>query len=101
MKKEIQSIYVLKAICALLVVGIHVPSMLTNPLSPITRMAVPCFFMISGYFIVSNKENWLDDKLLKSHRFEKQVRLWCDRLGIYQVMKRLFKALHGNKEIKR
>lgn len=35
------------------------------------------------------------------HRFEKQVRLWCDRLGIYQVMKRLFKALHGNKEIKR
>lgn len=35
------------------------------------------------------------------HLLEKQIRLWCNRLGIYQTMKRLFKALYGGKEIKR
>lgn len=35
------------------------------------------------------------------HRLEKQARLWSNRLGIYKWMKKLFKAINGNKEIKR
>lgn len=35
------------------------------------------------------------------HRVEKLVRLGCNKLGIYAIMKRVFKAIHGNKEIKR
>lgn len=35
------------------------------------------------------------------HRVEKQVRLWSNRLGIYKQMKKLFKILNGNREIKR
>lgn len=35
------------------------------------------------------------------HRIEKQVRLWSARLGIYKYMKRLFKTLNGQREIKR
>lgn len=35
------------------------------------------------------------------HRVEKLVRLGCNKLGIYAIMKRVFKAINGNKEIKR
>lgn len=35
------------------------------------------------------------------HRIEKLVRLGCNKLGIYAIMKRVFKAINGNKEIKR
>lgn len=35
------------------------------------------------------------------HRLEKQARLWSNRLGIYKVMKKIFKKLHGKGEIKR
>lgn len=45
------SIDVLKFICALLVVLLHTKWMYQNELLPITRCAVPCFFMISGYLL--------------------------------------------------
>lgn len=35
------------------------------------------------------------------HRLEKQARLWSNRLGIYAIMKKMFKILHGKGEIKR
>ena len=48
------SLDVLKCICALLVVFLHIPSELTYYYMPLTRIAVPVFFMISGYCIVGN-----------------------------------------------
>lgn len=35
------------------------------------------------------------------HRIEKQARLWSNRLGVYKFAKKLFKRIHGNKEVKR
>lgn len=35
------------------------------------------------------------------HRLEKQARLWSNRLGIYKIMKKAFKMVHGNGEVKR
>lgn len=35
------------------------------------------------------------------HHLEKQVRLWTVRLGLYNQMKKLFKMINGNREIKR
>ena len=35
------------------------------------------------------------------HRLEKQARLWSNRLGIYKIMKKIFRTLNGNREIKR
>lgn len=35
------------------------------------------------------------------HQLEKQARLWSNRLGIYTMMKKIFKKIHGNREIKR
>lgn len=35
------------------------------------------------------------------HRLEKQARLWSNRLGIYKIMKKAFKMVHGKGEVKR
>ncbi len=35
------------------------------------------------------------------HRLEKQARLWSNRLGIYKIMKKAFKMVHGKGEMKR
>lgn len=50
--KRNESMDILKAICALLIVCIHIQ--VPNPLNlfvlPVTRIAVPIFFMITGYY---------------------------------------------------
>lgn len=46
---EISSFYVLKAICAFFVICCHVPTWLAG--NPIIDLAVPIFFMITGYFL--------------------------------------------------
>ena len=57
---SIASLYVLKAICAFLVVVIHFPMKYGYYFYPIVRIAVPCFFMISGYFLYNdNREKML------------------------------------------
>lgn len=55
-KKEIPLLYVLKAVCALLIVFIHLPSAtgVNIILQPLMRIGVPIFFMISGYFLVTS-----------------------------------------------
>lgn len=50
-QSEISSLYTLKALCALFVVMIHVPFLGKEYVLPLTKCAVPCFFMISGYFL--------------------------------------------------
>ena len=42
---------ILKAICAMLVVLLHVETPLAHYYQPLMRCAVPCFFMISGYML--------------------------------------------------
>lgn len=50
-RKEIPSLYVLKALCALFVVMIHTDFVGKAYLSPVIRIAVPCFYILSGYFL--------------------------------------------------
>lgn len=49
--REIQGLQILKFFCALMVVEIHFHSALHTMLNPLDRIAVPVFFMISGYFL--------------------------------------------------
>lgn len=35
------------------------------------------------------------------HRLEKQARLWSNHLGLYKIAKKIFKLIHGQREIKR
>lgn len=55
-KRSISSLYVLKAICAFFVVVIHFPMKYGYYLYPIVRIAVPCFFMISGFFLYNDDQ---------------------------------------------
>ena len=48
----------LKLVCALLVVCIHCHYPYKRELLPITDVAVPLFFCISGYFLYGAKRNW-------------------------------------------
>lgn len=52
---EIISLNALKFICALMVTAIHIPFFISDYISPIYSIAVPIFFMISGYFLVNSK----------------------------------------------
>ncbi len=61
-KKELSSLYCLKALCAMMVVIIHLGIYEKESIMFILRSAVPCFFAISGYFFYS------DDKEKEVHR---------------------------------
>lgn len=52
-RQDIPSLYVLKALCALFVVLIHVPTEahLQSLLSPMLYCAVPVFYIITGFFL--------------------------------------------------
>ena len=52
--RQISSIHTLKIICAFAVVLIHSHMVFKSYFMPLCRMAVPLFFIISGYFIVDN-----------------------------------------------
>lgn len=67
-KDGVSSLYVLKALCALFVVMLHAPFWGAEVLSPVIRCAVPCFFLISGYFLYSEDLGKVRGKLWKSLR---------------------------------
>lgn len=51
LRRELPSVYVLKAICAFFVVLIHIPFLWSQYLQPLIVTAVPCFYLISGFFL--------------------------------------------------
>lgn len=53
------SLDILKFLCAVLVVLLHIKTPWSEYILPITRVAVPCFFIISGYFIYEEDERVL------------------------------------------
>lgn len=67
---------ILRFICAFMIVVIHCGGQDTNIIRPITRCAVPTFFMISGYFLFSNKPEKINDKIKKHISTTIQILLW-------------------------
>lgn len=64
-KTQIDSLYALIAICAFFVVAIHTPFFGKPYIGEILGVAVPCFFMISGYFLYSGNKDKERDKAKK------------------------------------
>lgn len=69
----------------------------------------PQFHPIRNSFFSSiNDDSFSTEEVFKKyfpitirHRLEKQARLWSDKLGIYQIMKRGLKIIIGNRDISR
>lgn len=55
-------------LCAFLVVVIHVPIYGKGILMPFTRIAVPFFYMVTGYYIYTSNEDKLKGRLLMSSK---------------------------------
>lgn len=66
--KPIYSLFNLKCICAFLVVLLHTNMIGKGFLMPIAAMAVPLFFMISGFFLLND-----DNRIITSNKLKKQL----------------------------
>lgn len=79
------SLYILKAVCAFLIVFIHLPGLWYEAvvLQPLLRVGVPVFLMISGYFIAS-KNNKIDITRV-SRQLKKVVLLNISVYAVYIV----------------
>lgn len=79
---EISSLYILKAICAFFVVACHAP----NAGMPVffRDLGVPCFFMITGYFLYSPDLSKVISRSSKATR--KSLLLLCLLTPIYYIV---------------
>lgn len=65
--REVSSLYVLKALCAMGVVALHAPSgWATNAVQLIASVSVPIFYMITGYFLYNADVDKLSERLVGS-----------------------------------
>jgi len=69
----------LKAICAFIVILIHVKTPYHDFFSPITYWAVPCFFMISGFCLYGDKDI-LSKRLNRAIKRTSHILLWSSVL---------------------
>ncbi len=86
----ISSLYVLKAICAFLVVVIHFPMKYGYYFFPIVRIAVPCFFMISGYFLYNDNREKMLSNLKRAFCKTLQVTIWA---YVFYLLVAIFKSV--------
>lgn len=80
---EIPGIMLLKFLCALLVVQIHVGSCVHEQLMPLARLAVPLFFMITGYFLLDAEGKLQKHRIKRS--FVKILRITIVAYVVYSV----------------
>lgn len=69
-KVDIPSLYALKALCALFVVAIHIPVYGKDYIAPILIVAVPCFYLISGYFLYTGNK---DAEICRAMKWVKKI----------------------------
>lgn len=69
MNNRNHSIDILKFICSILVVFIHTGWRYRNEFLPVTRCAVPCFFIISGYLLFDKEKQTIKPERLKRNIF--------------------------------
>lgn len=88
--KTYDGIYALKAICAFFVVIYHVPFWKNSQLIPISNIAVPVFYMISGFFLFTGDAK---NEISKAKKWIKKVIIWTVALNIlYFIFVRQFKT---------
>lgn len=93
-KPAYPSIFALKAICAAMVVLIHMPSPGKEYVYPLLRIAVPVFFIISGYFTYSDSYHQTKDRIFRN--LGKIIRITLFANCIYLVFTILTTILRGS-----
>ena len=78
--KRLYNIDSLKFLCAVLVIFLHVYTPYQEYILPLTRCAVPCFFIISGYLIFTEDKAKLEGHLKKSMSKMLQILVWSTLL---------------------
>lgn len=86
--RRLHNIDSLKFLCAVLVIFLHVYTPYQEYILPLTRCAVPCFLIISGYLIFTNDSLKLEAHLKKSIKKMIQILVWSTLL--FAVVKFLF-----------
>lgn len=86
--KRLHSIDSLKFLCAVLVIFLHVHTPYQEYILPLTRCAVPCFLIISGYLIYSDDRMKLEGHLKKGICRMFQILVWSTLL--FAAVKFLF-----------
>lgn len=75
MKSTVSSLYVLKAICAYLVISLHAPiGAFSEIITTLAQISVPIFFMVTGYFLYVQEQEQLKKRLESS--IKKVAILW-------------------------
>ncbi len=82
-EREIPGLQILKFFCAIFVILIHTPSYGKELVMPLTRIAVPIFFMITGYFVLEPSGEIPTPRLRKT--LFKTVRLFLIAVAVYIV----------------
>lgn len=76
------SIDILKFICATLVIFLHITCSYQDMVLPLTRCAVPCFFMISGYLLY--KDGGIGTERIKRNLIHvAKITLWATILFVF------------------
>lgn len=93
MKDRNYSIDILKFVCAVLVVILHTGFNFHDEILPITRCAVPCFFMISGFLLYSDNKGIGNDRLKRNIKHIFHVIIWSTLL--FALIKECMAIRHG------
>lgn len=83
----------LKMVCAILIVFLHVHTPYQEYILPLTRCAVPCFFIISGFLIYSDDKTYFEKRLKRGIKRITGILIWST--VVFMVVKFIF-AIHDN-----
>lgn len=93
MKGRSYSIDILKFICAVLVVILHTDFKYHDAILPMTRCAVPCFMMISGFLLYSENKGIGYERLRRNIKHVFHIMLWATLL--FALVKESMAIHHG------
>lgn len=86
--RRLHNIDSLKFLCAVLVIFLHVHTPYQEYILPLTRCAVPCFLIISGYLIYTEDKTRLEGHLKRSIGKIFQILVWSTL--VFAAVKFLF-----------
>lgn len=93
MRERSYSIDILKFACAVLVVIVHTNFKFQNAVLPLTRCAVPCFLMISGFLLYSENKGIGYERLKRNIKHIFHIMIWSTLL--FAVVKEGMSIIHG------